>query len=384
MDFALDGTAIAVRDVAEDVFARRQSDWESTFGGRHSGGTAAAEQEATRGGFEADGWQALVDAGLLALPLPASLDGDEVDESGLLPLFRRMGRAAAVTPALGSLTAALVFARADAQDGEGSVWSRFGSSLTGGSWVSVAIGEHGDALTAHPRTSVRDGRLTGTKVGVLHADGASLFLVAADAGVVAVSPDADGVTVTRTPASSGWGEYTVAFDDVPVDDADILVRDLAILRDRYRLALCAYADGLVAGATRLTADHVSTREQFGKPIALFQAVGQQLADIYVVGRSMELATTSAAWRLSEGLDAATDLAIAAYWLAEEVPPTTRTMTHLHGGIGVDITYPLHRYFSLTKDLARLVGGAHVRLDELADITDVPADDTRIAEVPDVH
>ncbi|AFR51365.1 acyl-CoA dehydrogenase family protein [Gordonia sp. KTR9] len=379
MDFALDGTAIAVRDVAEDVFARRQPDWESTFGGRDSDGTGT-----TRGGFEADGWQALVDAGLLALPLPAALDGDDVDESGLLPLFRRMGRAAAVTPALGSLTAALVFAKADAQTGEGSAWSRFGGSLTGGSWVSVAIGEHGDALTATPRTSVRDGRLTGTKVGVLHADGASLFLVAADAGVVAVSPGADGVAVTRTPTSSGWGEYTVTFDDVPVDDADIVVRDLAILRDRYRLALCAYADGLVAGATRLTADHVSTREQFGKPIALFQAVGQQLADIYVVGRSMELATTAAAWRLSEGLDASTDLAIAAYWLAEEIPPTTRTMTHLHGGIGVDITYPLHRYFSLTKDLARLVGGAHVRLDELADITDVPADDTRIAEVPDVH
>ncbi|MEY1677152.1 acyl-CoA dehydrogenase family protein [Gordonia sp. ABKF26] len=379
MDFALDGTAIAVRDVAEDVFARRQPDWESRFGGQDPETTGA-----TRGGFEADGWQALVDAGLLALPLPAALDGDEVDESGLLPLFRRMGRAAAVTPALGSLTAALVFAKADPQTGEGSVWSRFGSSLTGGSWVSIAIGEHGDALTATPRTSVRDGRLTGTKVGVLHADGASLFLVTADAGVVAVSPDAEGVAIARTPTSSGWGEYTVTFDDVPVDDADIVVRDLAVLRDRYRLALCAYADGLVAGATRLTADHVSTREQFGKPIALFQAVGQQLADIYVVGRSMELATTAAAWRLSEGLDAATDLAIAAYWLAEEIPPTTRTMTHLHGGIGVDITYPLHRYFSLTKDLARLVGGAHVRLDELADITDVPADDTRIAEVPDVH
>lgn len=379
MDFALDGTAIAVRDVADDVFARRQPDWESTFGGNDTEATGA-----TRGGFESEGWQALVEAGLLALPLPAALDGDEVDESGLLPLFRRMGRAAAVTPALGSLTAALVFAKADPQTGEGSVWSRFGSSLTGGSWVSIAIGEHGDALTATPRTSVRDGRLTGTKVGVLHADGASLFLVAADAGVVAVSPDAEGVAIARTPTSSGWGEYTVTFDDVPVDDADIVVRDLAVLRDRYRLALCAYADGLVAGATRLTADHVSTREQFGKPIALFQAVGQQLADIYVVGRSMELATTAAAWRLSEGLDAATDLAIAAYWLAEEIPPTTRTMTHLHGGIGVDITYPLHRYFSLTKDLARLVGGAHVRLDELADITDVPADDTRIAEVPDVH
>ncbi|TYQ10256.1 UNVERIFIED_ORG: hypothetical protein L601_002600000190 [Gordonia westfalica J30] len=370
MDFALDGTAIAVRDVAEDVFARRQPDWESTFGRRDSGGSGAGDQV---GGFDAETWQALVDAGLLALPLPAHHDGDEVDESGLLPLFRRMGRAAAVTPALGTLTAALVFAKA-AGDGA-DVWSRWPGSLTGGRWAAIAIGEHGDPLTPTPRTSVRGGKLNGTKVGVLHAEGASVLLVTSDAGVVAVPPTADGVTLTRTPSSSGWGEYTIGFDDVAVDDADVISRELAVLRDRYRLALCAYADGLVAGATRLTADHVSTREQFGKPIALFQAVGQQLADIYVVGRSMELSTTAAAWRLSEGLDAATDLGVAAYWLAEEIPPTLRTMTHLHGGIGVDITYPLHRYFSVAKDLARLVGGAAVRLDELADITEgaAPAD-----------
>jgi len=370
VDFALDGTAIAVRDVAEDVFARRQPDWESTFGRRDSGESGAGDQV---GGFDAETWQALVDAGLLALPLPADHDGDEVDEAGLLPLFRRMGRAAAVTPALGTLTAALVLARA-AGDG-GDVWSRWAESLTAGRWAAIAIGEHGDPLTPTPQTSVRGGRLNGTKVGVLHAEGASVLLVTSDAGVVAVPPTADGVTLTRTPSSSGWGEYTISFDDVAVADADVISRELAVLRDRYRLALCAYADGLVAGATRLTADHVSTREQFGKPIALFQAVGQQLADIYVVGRSMELSTTAAAWRLSEGLDAATDLGVAAYWLAEEIPPTLRTMTHLHGGIGVDITYPLHRYFSVAKDLARLVGGAAVRLDELADITEgaAPAD-----------
>ncbi|MCR8899075.1 acyl-CoA/acyl-ACP dehydrogenase [Gordonia sp. GONU] len=372
MDFALEGTAVAVRDVAEDVFARRQPDWESTLGKRGSGEAGTGDQV---GGFDAETWRALVDAGLLALPLPADRDGDEVDEAGLLPLFRRMGRAAAVTPALGTLTAALVFAKAGSPENVADVWSRWGESLTGGRWAAIAIGEHGDPLTPTPQTSVRGGRLNGTKVGVLHAEGASVLLVTSDAGVVAVSPASDGVTLTRTPASSGWGEYTVTFDDVPVDDADVISRELSVLRDRYRLALCAYADGLVAGATRLTADHVSTREQFGKPIALFQAVGQQLADVYVIGRSMELSTTAAAWRLSEGLDAATDLGIAAYWLAEEIPPTLRTMTHLHGGIGVDITYPLHRYFSIAKDLARLVGGAAVRLDELADITEgaAPAD-----------
>ena len=140
-------------------------------------------------------------------------------------------------------------------------------------------------------------------------------------------------------------------------DGDIFGIDSAVLRDQYRLALARYADGLIDGATRLTAGHVSTREQFGKPIALFQAVSQQLADIYVIGRGMELATTAAGWRLSQGLDAGRDLTIATYWLAAEILATMRTMTHLHGGIGVDLTYPLHRYFSVAKDLARLVGGA---------------------------
>ncbi|MDL9938048.1 acyl-CoA dehydrogenase family protein [Gordonia sp. ABSL1-1] len=373
MDFALDGTAIAVRDVADDVFARHTPDWESTFGRR---GEAVPD-----GGFDGALWQALVDAGLMVLPLPAEFDGDDVGILGVLPLLRRMGEAAAVTPALGTLTAAGVFAAVD-----GAVWQRFGAALTGGGFAAIALGEHGDALSGTPRTTLRGGRLTGTKVGVLHAAGASLLLVACDAGIVVVSADAPGVRITRTPASSGWGEFTVTFDDVEVADDDVIGTDIAVLRDRYRLVLCAYADGLVSGATRLTADHVSTREQFGKPIALFQAVGQQLADIYVVGRSLNLATTAAAWRLSEGLDPSEDLAIGTYWVADEVPATTRTMTHLHGGVGVDISYPLHRYFSIAKDLARLAGGGAVRLDELADVLEADSDSpaANSTGVSDVH
>ncbi|GAC70529.1 acyl-CoA dehydrogenase family protein [Gordonia soli] len=358
MDFALDSTATAVRDVAADVFTRHRPDWESRFG---SGGRGSSAP----GGFDEPLWRSLVDAGLIALPLPADLDGDDVSVLDLLPLLHRMGEAAAVTPALGSLASALIL-RSATDDAR----RRWGATLSGGAWHAIAIGEQGDALTATPRATVRDGRLTGTKIGVLHADGAAVLLVVADAGVVAVPADADGVSITRTPTSSGWGEYTVRFDGVAVDDADIVTSDRAVARDLYRLVLAAYADGLVAGAARLTADHVSERNQFGKPIALFQAVGQQLADIYVIGRSMNLAATAAAWRLAEGLDARRDLAIAAYWLAAELPATTRTMTHLHGGVGVDITYPLHRYFSITKDLARLAGGATARLDELADLDEV--------------
>ncbi|MDL9945489.1 acyl-CoA dehydrogenase family protein [Gordonia sp. ABSL11-1] len=356
MDFALDDTAVAVRDAAAEVFARHQPDWESRFD--TPGG----------GGFDDTLWASVKAAGLLALPLPADFDGDEVAVNDLLPLLRAMGSAAAVTPAIGTLVSALTLRHAS-----DAAMAKWGRTLADGGWHAIAIGEQGDALTSTPHTTIRDGRLTGTKTGVLHADGASALVVATDGGVVVVGADSPGVSLTRTPSSAGWGEYTVRFDDVAFDETDVLTADVDVLRDHYRLLLAAYADGLVDGAARLTAEHVTQREQFGKPIALFQAVGQQLADVYIVGRSLSLATTAAAWRMTEGLDAAQDLGIAGYWLAAEVPATLRTMTHLHGGIGVDVTYPLHRHFSIAKDLARLVGGADARLDEVADDSDARLD-----------
>lgn len=367
MDFAPDETSVAVRDVAAEVFARHQTDWASTFG------RAPGSDDAP---FDTALWTSLIDAGVIALPLPDDLGGDGVDVLSLLPLLRRMGESAAVTPAPGTLAAAVVLAVAD----DGPTRRRLSASIADGGWMAVAINEPGDALTDTPRTTVRDGRLNGTKVGVLAADGASALLVTTDAGVIAVDPGVDGVRVHRTPTSSGWGEYTVTFDDVAVADTDTVATSTAGLRDVHRILLAAYADGLIGGATTLTARHVSDRHQFGKPIALFQAVGQQLADIYVVGRSMDLATTAAAWRMSEQLDAQQDLGIATYWMAAEIPAALRTMTHLHGGVGVDITYPLHRYFSIAKDLARIVGGTQARLDELADI----ADDAGTPEAADVH
>jgi len=88
--------------------------------------------------------------------------------------------------------------------------------------------------------------------------------------------------------------------------------------------------------------------------------------VYVVARTVHLAAVSCAWRLATGRDADEDLAVAAYWLAAEVPKPLQVCHHLHGGLGVDITYPLHRYYSHGKDLARLVGGAAARLDALGD------------------
>ena len=69
-----------------------------------------------------------------------------------------------------------------------------------------------------------------------------------------------------------------------------------------------------------------------------------------------------AWRLSEGLDAEEDLEILGYWLTSQAPPAMRLCHHLHGGMGMDITYPMDRYYSSIKDLTRLLGGPSHRLE----------------------
>jgi 3-oxo-4-pregnene-20-carboxyl-CoA dehydrogenase alpha subunit len=169
------------------------------------------------------------------------------------------------------------------------------------------------------------------------------------------------VRLTRTPTSNASDEYVIAFADVEVDG----VLDGATARRVNQLALAmtgAFAAGLVAGALRLTADYVANRHQFGKPLSTFQTVAAQLSEVYIASRTIDLAAKSVIWRLSEGRDADDDLDVLGYWLASQAPPAMQICHHLHGGIGVDITYPMSRYYTTIKDLTRLLGGPSHRLD----------------------
>jgi len=350
VDFSPDATAVAVGDVIDNIVARHQPEWESRF------------PEA--GGFESALWSAIAENGLAALPLPESAGGDDVGVDGLLPLLTAVGAAGGVAPVIGLAVLPLLARSAP------EVIAQVGEQVAAGGHLAVAINEPASPLPAEPQTTVVDGAVTGVKTGVLHAETAALLLVDTAAGVAVVATDAAGVTIERTTASSRWGEYTVRFADAPA--LTVLSDARRALADHYLLGIAAYADGLINGATALAAKHVTEREQFGKPIGSFQAVQQQIADIYVVGRALHLAAVSASWRLAGGLDAAQDLTLASYWLAQELPTAMRTLTHLHGGVGVDITYPLHRYYSVAKDLARLVGGPTASLDRYSDALELGA------------
>lgn len=306
-------------------------------------------------------WEALVSGGVATLGVPERLGGDGVGLPEVTTALTEIGRHATVSPALATLGLGLLPLLDLASEGQ---QDRYLAGVAKGAILTAALNEPGAPLPERPTVTLVDGRLTGIKIAVPYAGQASWMLVSTDSGVVVVSPDDDGVRVTKSPTSAGGDEFSVEFRDAAVD----AVLDGASVHRLNQLALAAigaYSAGLVAGAVRLTADYVSNRHQFGRPLATFQTVAAQLAEVYIASRTTALAATSVVWRLSEGRDADEDLDIMAYWLTSQLPPAMQTCHHLHGGMGMDITYPMHRYYSSVKDITRLVGGPAHRLDLVA-------------------
>jgi hypothetical protein len=344
-----------------------------------------------------DPWKELARAGLLALSLPSELGGDGLGVLENAVLLTEIGRRAAPVPALATLmTGVLPVVRWGDDDLRRTLLP---PAAAGELILTAGIREPSDPMPAVPATTVTGGpgarspgagrpeagtTVSGTKVGVPYCGQAGRVLLPVSfapsghegstplappgkggTGVVIIDPAADGARVTSTPSAGGGPEYTLCLDRVPVEH---VLGAADCLADLYQLAAagaCCLADGAVAAALKLTRDHVASRRQFGRPLAAFQAVAGQVADVYIASRTLHLATVSACWLLDEGKDAAGDLGVAGYWCSEEAPRTVRTCHHLHGGTGMDVTYPLHRLSALISDLVRFLGGAEYQLERQA-------------------
>jgi acyl-CoA dehydrogenase len=121
---------------------------------------------------------------------------------------------------------------------------------------------------------------------------------------------------------------------------------------------------VTARALELTADYARERIQFGKPIGGFQAVAQRLADAYIDCEAVRLTMWQAAWRLAEGLPCAAEIATAKFWAADAGHRVAHTAVHVHGGVGIDLSHPAHRYFTAAKHCEFMLGGATLQLRRL--------------------
>lgn len=229
-----------------------------------------------------------------------------------------------------------------------------------GRLITAAVAEERDHLPVTPTTTSDGSTVTGTKTIVRAGMTADAFLVTATTpsgtGVFLVDANADGVERLAQRTSDGDEVALVRFSGTAatsVGDGSTAVRFGELLT----VASAAEQLGVTERALRLTADYAKTREQFGRPIGTFQAVGQRLADGFIDVLCQRLTLWQAVWRLDEGLNAATEVAVAKLWAADAGHRLAHTTVHVHGGVGIDLDGTAHRYFTSAKRFEFSFGGA---------------------------
>ena len=405
MDFSYSEEQEAVRELADRIFDDLAT---------HERLRAIEQQPGDR--FDAELWSELAAAGLVGIAVPERLAGGGLGFVAAALVCEAAGRTAAYVPAVetvatgapaiaefgtaaqhdawlpGIVAGETVVAAALAEvggvpmgwpagDGAGAAASGAGAgaapSVSGASRLagapSVTASPDGDGWT-----------LSGSVSFVRSGMRADLLLVPAQVagggiGVFLVPGDAAGVERVPQLANTGQVEAAVTLANVglgadgllgPVDEVGTVA--LSLVR-RATAGICLLQAGAVRSAVNLMAEYTKTREQFGKAIATFQAVGQRAADAYVDAEAVRLTAWQAAWRIDAGLPADEAVAVAKYWAAEGGQRVVHAATHLHGGVGVDRDYPLHRHFLATKHNELTLGGATEQLRRLgAALAEAPA------------
>jgi alkylation response protein AidB-like acyl-CoA dehydrogenase len=409
MDFDLDDNAQELRRLAAGLLDREAAP------------TRIEAHERSGAPYDAALWMTLARAGLLGACLPEDLGGAGLGAVELAVILREIGAHAAPVPAFAALTAALTVAR----HGTGAQRARLTALAEGELIITAAVREPGAGLATPPAaasgpppdvapdgppvpdaaspsgvptgppvapppdpaaasmlgtaptatlatTARRDGDvyvLDGVKTFVPYAEEAAHILVPArteDGGVGVFLLEPGQVDLTPQPAATGEPTARLRLDGVRLG-ADTLLGPGAYetLLGHATAGAVAGASGALAAALALTTEHVKSREQFGRPLAEFQAVTMQVGDVYIAARALDVAMWAGAWRLAEGHDDTAEvLAVAAWAACDGALKAVHTCQHLHGGLGLDVTYPLHRHFAWVKHYAHLLGGAEAQLDTI--------------------
>jgi len=337
------------------------------------------EAEAGEDNFDRDLWKQLAEAGVLGIAVPEAQGGGGYGFLEAALVLEQVGKTVAPVPYYASVVlGALPIARfgTDAQKN-----ALLPGVVSGESILTAALAEAGADPLKPTTTARRDGDgwvLDGVKECVAAGPLADQVLVPAstdDGGVIVaiVAANAKGVTRERQDTTSHHPEARFTLASVKVADADVLgsaaqgSEILSWLVERATAALCAITVGVCEEALRMTAEYTKTREQFGRAIATFQAVGQRAADAYIDTEAIRLTAWQAIWRLSEELPATAEVSVAKFWAAEGGQRVVHAAQHLHGGMGVDRDYPLHRYFLWAKVLELTLGGTTPQLLRLGKI-----------------
>ena len=365
MNFDLNEDQIALRDLARRVLADSSAE----------GQLQAVDLAEDR--FDPNLWRTLGTTGLIGISVPEEWGGAGGGAIAQAVMMVEAGRTLAAVPLLaGGSVAAPALANFGTPALREAMLPQL---LAGTSVVTVAMSEPLQRRGSVATTATPDGngwRLNGTKTMVPYAKLASSILVPAKLGgqihVFVVDSQQPGVELERQQSLSGEPDGLLDLRDVFVDGSGRLLGGDAtyetMLADA-RIAACALQLGRCESVLELTAAYVSTREQFGRPIATFQAVGHRMADAYIDLEAIRLTMWQAAYLCQAGAAPASRqaaIATAGFWAGEGGNRILHAAIHVHGGMGSSYEYPLHRYFLQGRQAHVTLGTTTDHLRDLGD------------------
>jgi len=332
------------------------------------------EIEKTEDRFDQAIWEELAQANLLGVALPEEHGGLGFGLLELCIVLEEHGRSVSPIPLLQTLAmGALPIAEFGSTEQKNMILPEV---ITGKCILTGAFQEWGinDPYSSSLKAEETNGSwsLTGSKPAVPAANIANYIVAPAitDAGDIAlflISTSKPSITISNSSTTNRelHGEITLN-----QHHAELLgtvnegKQALTWTLERIHTAIAASAVGCCAKATEMMAEYTSEREQFGRPLSHNQAVTQRAADCYIGTDAMRLVLWQAAWRLDSGYPAAEEVRTAKWWSAEVGQQVVHDVQHLHGGMGADIDYPVHRYFLWVKQLENMLGGGSAQLSEL--------------------
>lgn len=377
MDFSLDETQQAVTDLAEQIFSTR-----ITPEGLSGLGNW----------YDSETYQELAKAGLVGLGLGEDVGGGGMGIMEVAPVMEAMGRHVAPVPLWGNYLAAAAIDQFGSQEQRSRELPKVADAST---ILTVGIQEwHNDdylSPTTQATVSKKTWQLNGTKIVVEFAQEFNNKPISDKILVTAQIPNS--VTKKRNTLNNtalflaSMGDPNLTFTEgksirlQPVHEINFngaeaeLVGELSNdtnttqwLTRRAVALLCAIQVGVLDKSLKMTAEYTATREQFGRPIATFQAVTQRLADQFINVNGARLTTAKALYQLSQDnqTDTAVDEAvnIAKWYCSHYAHEVAHTTQHVHGGAGVDQDYPLHRYTLWNKHLETSLGAGTQSLRKL--------------------
>ncbi len=378
MDFSLDENQQAAADLTDQILSTRIASED------------LREREDAGSWYDADTYAEIAKAGLVGIALGEDVGGGGLGVQELAQVLEFMGRHVAPLPLWSCGLAALAIDRFGSDEQR----RRELPSVADGSQI-LTIGSqewHNDNYLAPETVATPTGgssnagnwQLTGTKIVVEYAEEASKILVTASAqdGVGLFLADLSNPGTSLNPGASISMQpiHEVNFTNVlaelvgtvqPANNSSSVV-----WLHRHAIGLlCAIQAGVVDQALKMTAEYTSTREQFGRPIATFQAVTQRLADQFMHVNGVRLTTANALYQLAQAdtaghtdddngtsLDAA--LHTAKWYASHCAHEIAHATQHVHGGMGVDRDYPLHRYTLWNKHIETSLGAGTQQLRHL--------------------